>query len=96
MKSKLLLLLFAVSFFFQSCKKENISNPVEVAIPEKGFIEQAQIFLKSNYSASALSDLSFKGSKFYKLDKGRYVIKVPFKIMQQKTLFIYPAILQRV
>ena len=92
MKSKLLLLLI-ISFIFStpSCKKETLTNPVEVAKPAKGFIEQARTFLSSNYTASALSDLSIDASTLYKLDSGRYIIRVPLKTDGVKNFILLSA-----
>jgi len=80
MKSKFLLLLITVFCFLQSCKKEALTNTVEVPKPVIGFVEQARTFLKANYTSTSLSNLSIDASTLYKLDSGRTVIRVPLKI----------------
>ncbi len=91
MKSKLLPLLLPVFFFINGCKKETIINPVEVAKPAIGFVEQARTFLKANYTAGSLGDLSVDASILYKLDSGRYFIKVHFKSQGNKNFILLSA-----
>lgn len=78
MKSKLLLLLTLFITFFESCKKETITAPAEVNKPAKlQLIDEVSAFLKSNYTASPLSDLSIDASVIHKLSKGKFIIRVP-------------------
>ena len=88
MRSKLLLLLLSFFFFFQSCKKDIITNSDEVAKPAIGFVEQAHTFLKVNYTAGSINDLLVNKSSLYKLDSGRYVIKVPLKTQGLKNFIL--------
>lgn len=93
MRSKILLLLtlFLIGFF-QSCKKEAITETTQVNKPAKPkYIEQADAFLKSNYKASPLVELSIDASILYKLDSGRFMIKVPFRTNGAKNFVLINA-----
>ncbi len=93
MKSKILLLLtLFIIIFLGSCKKEALIDPPEVIKPVKSkFIDQASTFLKTNYTAGSLNDLSVDSSILYKLDKGRFIIRVPLRTDGTKNFILISA-----
>ncbi len=93
MRSKFLLLLtlFFIGFF-QSCKKETITEPAEINNPARPkYIEQADAYLNSYYTAGSLKDLNIDASIIYRLDSGRSVISVPLRVDGSKNFILISA-----